>query len=114
MNNPIQLNPKEMINAYLLFFVVHSAQIGVGIQGFQRIIYQDARQDAWISVLIAGIATHIVTFCMIKTLDIYGSHDLYGIQQDIFGKWMGNFFKCVVCYLLLCRLFFLFCEIILK
>jgi len=95
MNNPTQLNPKEMINAYLLFFVVHSAQIGVGIQGFQRIIYQDARQDAWISVLIAGIATHIVTFCMIKTLDIYGSHDLYGIQQDIFGKWMGNFLNAL-------------------
>ncbi|QPA52529.1 GerAB/ArcD/ProY family transporter [Lysinibacillus sphaericus] len=95
MNNPTQLNPKEMINAYLLFFVVHSAQIGVGIQGFQRIIYQDARQDAWISVLIAGIATHIVTFCMIKTLDIYGSHDLYGIQQDIFGKWTGNFLNAL-------------------
>lgn len=95
MDKPIQLNPKDMINAYLLFFVIHSAQIGVGIQGFQRIIYQDARQDAWISVLLAGIATHIVTFCMIKTLEIYGSHDLYGIQLDIFGKWIGNFLNAM-------------------
>lgn len=71
---------------------MHGAQVGVGIQGFQRIIYQEARQDAWISVLLACIATHIVTFCMIKTLEIYGSNDLYGIQQDIYGKWMGNFF----------------------
>lgn len=100
MKNPIQVCPKEMINAYLLFFVVHSAQIGVGIQGFQRIIYQEARQDAWISVLLAGIATHIVTFCMIKTLEIYGSNDLYGIQQDIFGNWFGNFIN--VMYVIYC------------
>ncbi|MGG2054883.1 GerAB/ArcD/ProY family transporter [Lysinibacillus pakistanensis] len=95
MKNPIQLSPKEMINAYMLFFVVHGAQIGVGIQGFQRIIYQEARQDAWISVLLACIATHIVAFCMIKTLEIYGSNDLYGIQQDIYGKWMGNFLNAM-------------------
>ncbi|HBT72891.1 MAG TPA: spore gernimation protein [Lysinibacillus sp.] len=104
MAKPIQLSPKDMINAYLLFFVVHGAQIGVGIQGFQRIIYQDARQDAWISVLLAGIATHIVTFCMIKTLEIYGSNDLYGIQIDIFGKWIGNFLN--VMYVIYCSVAF--------
>ncbi|WP_274517245.1 GerAB/ArcD/ProY family transporter [Lysinibacillus boronitolerans] len=93
------------------FFVVHGAQIGVGIQGFQRIIYQDARQDAWISVLLAGIATHLVTFCMIKTLEIYGSDDLYGIQIDIFGKWIGNFFKCNLCHLLLCGVLFCFTKL---
>jgi hypothetical protein len=74
MNNTIQLSPKDMINAYLLFFVVHSAQIGVGVHGFQRIVYQDAKHDAWISVLLAGLATHIVAFCMIKTLEVYGSN----------------------------------------
>ncbi|WP_341302861.1 GerAB/ArcD/ProY family transporter [Lysinibacillus sp. FSL H8-0500] len=90
MKNPLQLNPKDMVNTYLLFFVMHSAQIGVGVQGFQRIVFQDAKHDAWISVLLAGIATHIVTFFMIKTLEIYGANDLYGIQQDIFGKLIGN------------------------
>ncbi|WP_144509794.1 GerAB/ArcD/ProY family transporter [Bacillus sp. FJAT-22090] len=95
MNNPIRLSPKEMINAYLLFFVIHSAQVGVGIQGFQRIVYQDARHDAWISVLLAGLASHVVAFCMIKTLEIYGSNDLYGIHQDIYGKWLGNFLNAI-------------------
>ncbi|WP_337988282.1 GerAB/ArcD/ProY family transporter [Lysinibacillus macroides] len=81
MKNPLQLNPKDMVNTYLLFFVMHSAQIGVGVQGFQRIVFQDAKHDAWISVLLAGIATHIVTFFMIKTLEIYGANDLYGYCQ---------------------------------
>jgi len=100
MNNPIQLSPKDMINAYLLFFVIHSAQIGVGVHGFQRIVFQEARQDAWISVLLAGLATHIIAFCMIKTLEVYGSNDLYGIQQDVYGKWIGNFLNAI--YILYC------------
>ncbi|MEA0562607.1 MULTISPECIES: GerAB/ArcD/ProY family transporter [Lysinibacillus] len=104
MTKPIQLSPKDMISAYLLFFVIHGAQVGVGIQGFQRIVYQDARQDAWISVLLAGIASHIVAFFMIKTLEIYGSNDLYGIQQDIFGKWIGNLFNAM--YVLYCSVAF--------
>ena len=104
MKNSIRLTPKDMFNAYLLFFVIHSTQIGVGIHGFQRIVYQDARHDAWISVLFAGLATHIVAFCMIKTLEAYGSNDLYGIQQDVYGKWIGNFLNVI--YILYCSVAF--------
>ena len=100
MKNSIQLSPKDMINASMVFFVIHSAQIGVGVHGFQRIVYQDAKHDAWISVLLAGLATHIVAFCMIKTLEVYGSNDLYGIQQDVYGKWIGNFLNAI--YILYC------------
>lgn len=91
----MQIGPSDTISAFLLFFIVHGAQIGVGIHGFQRIIYQDAKQDAWISVILAGLATHIIAIFMLKTLEIYGSNDLYGIHQDIFGKWIGNFFNII-------------------
>jgi spore germination protein (amino acid permease) len=85
------MGPGDMIPAFLLFFIVHSVQLGVGIHGFQRIIYQEAKQDAWISILLAGLATHIVAIFMLKTLKMYGMNDLYGIHQAIFGKWIGNF-----------------------
>ncbi|KQL34351.1 GerAB/ArcD/ProY family transporter [Psychrobacillus sp. FJAT-21963] len=104
MKSSIQVSPKDMLNAYLLFFVIHSAQIGVGIQGFQRIVYQDARHDSWISVLIAGFATHIVVFFMIKTLELYGSNDLYGIHQDVFGKFIGNLLNAT--YIFYCAMAF--------
>ncbi|EPD50586.1 spore germination protein (amino acid permease) [Paenisporosarcina sp. HGH0030] len=100
MNNTIHVKNQEMINAFLLFFVIHTIQVGVGIHGFQRVIYQDAKHDAWISVLLVGIATHIIAIIMIKTLEIYGSNDLYGIHQDIFGKWVGNFLNLL--YILYC------------
>ncbi len=90
MKNSVQMGPGDMIPAFLLFFIVHSVQFGVGIHGFQRIIYQDAKQDAWISILLAGLATHIVAIFMLKTLEMYGLNDLYGIHQAVFGKWIGN------------------------
>jgi spore germination protein (amino acid permease) len=95
-----------MINAFLLFFVIHTTQVGVGIQGFQRIIYEDAKHDAWISVLLIGILTHIVAFVMIKTLDMYDSDDLYGIHQDIFGEWIGKFLTII--YIIYCSSAFFF------
>lgn len=95
MKKSLHIRPSDTINAFLLFFIIHTAQIGIGIQGFQRIVYQDAKHDAWISVILAGLATHIIAIFMLKTLEIYGSNDLYGIHQDVFGKWIGNFFNII-------------------
>lgn len=86
----IEPKPQNMINTLLLVFVIHSMQVGVGIQGFQRIIYMEAKHDAWISVLLSGVATAIVGFIMVKTLQYYENSDLYGIQYDVLGKWLGN------------------------
>ena len=95
-----KLSPKDMINAFLLFFVIHSTQVGVGIHGFQRIVYQDAKHDAWISVLLIGVVSHIIVIFMIKTLEMYDSNDLYEIHQDVFGKWVGNLLNII--YILYC------------
>jgi spore germination protein (amino acid permease) len=86
----IEPKPQKMVNTFLLIFVVHSMQLGVGIQGFQRIIYLEAKHDAWISVILSGVASAIVGFVMVKTLSAYASADLYGIQYDVFGRWLGN------------------------
>lgn len=79
-----------MVNTMLLVFVIFSMQVGVGIQGFQRVIYMEAKHDAWISVILSGVATAIVGFIMVKTLKAYENTDLYGIQYDVLGKWFGN------------------------
>jgi spore germination protein (amino acid permease) len=86
----IEPKPHTLVNTFLLIFVVHSVQLGVGIQGFQRIIYLEAKHDAWISVLFSGAASALVGFVMVKILAAYSSSDLYGIQYDVFGKWLGN------------------------
>lgn len=105
MKNVIHVKPQDMINAFLVFFVVHTTQIGVGIHGFQRIIYQESKHDAWISVLVIGLFSHVIAIVMIKTLEMYDSHDLYGINRDVFGTWVGNFIN--VLYVFYCSVAFI-------
>ncbi|KPL60224.1 GerAB/ArcD/ProY family transporter [Rossellomorea vietnamensis] len=92
--------PQSLLNAFMVMFIIHSVQMGVGIQGFQRIIYMDAGHDAWISVILSGIVTCLIGFVMVKTLNYYESSDLYGIQRDVYGKWLGTCMN--VLYVLYC------------
>lgn len=95
-----QPKPQFLLSTFLVFFIIHANQVGIGIHGFQRLIFMEARQDAWISVLIAGFATHIVVFVIIKTLQIYGSTDIYGIHHEVYGKWLGKVLNSL--YILYC------------
>jgi spore germination protein (amino acid permease) len=85
-----QPNPPYILSTFILFFIIHSAQVGIGIQGFQRLIFFEAKQDAWISVVLAGLYTHIVVMVIIKTLQLYGPTDIYGIHHEVYGKWIGK------------------------
>lgn len=79
----------EQFDASMLIFAIVGVQIGVGIAGFQRIIYQEAKQDSWISVLLAAVCVQLVLFMMVKTLQTQENADLYGIHTFLFGKWLA-------------------------
>lgn len=104
MKSALHISNDQKINASLFFYVVSAAQIGVGIHGFQRVIVKEAGHDAWISVILATLFSHIVVFIMIKTLELFPSNDLYGIHLDIFGKYFGSFLNLI--YVLYCTFAF--------
>lgn len=87
----------HQFHAYLLFYVIVSVQIGVGIFSFQRSAFKVTGHDAWISVIIAGICTHLTIWLIVRMLEKYESTDLYGIHYDIFGKYIGTILNC--CYM---------------
>ncbi|MEH7176559.1 GerAB/ArcD/ProY family transporter [Neobacillus vireti] len=93
----VNLHPKEglLINAFMLVFIIHSIQVGVGMAGLPRIVYLEAKHDAWISVFLAGLLTSVVLVFMIQMLKQYDSADLYGIHVDVFGKWAGHFLNVI-------------------
>ncbi|MER2170878.1 MAG: GerAB/ArcD/ProY family transporter [Psychrobacillus psychrodurans] len=103
MNNMLQVDSTQKFNASLLFFIISKVQIGIGVYGFQSLIYEDAKQDSWISIIISYLAAHLLVIVIFKTLEIYESDDMYGIHLDLFGKYLGNFINIifVVYYLLL-------------
>jgi spore germination protein AB len=80
----------KKIGPYLVFFLIVSVQIGVGILSFQTSIVKDAGHDAWISIILAGFGVHIILFLLYKLLHA-SNGDLVTIHNDLFGKWIGGF-----------------------
>jgi spore germination protein AB len=77
------------ISPFMAAFVVVSMQIGIGVLGFQRIISKDAGYDAWMSVIGAGLAVHIIVWIMYKICEGVDG-DVMTANIFVFGKTIGN------------------------
>lgn len=98
MEQSIPENAK--ISPFLVFFLVHTMQVGIGILGFQRIIAMTAGYDAWISVLFAGLTVHIIIWMMYKIAET-ANGDIVSAHSFIFGqkigKWVSLPFALYLC-----------------
>ena len=86
----LSIKPGNQLQAFYLFFIIAGIQIGVGIIGAPRYIYMEAQRDSWLSILIAFVYICILFMCMFFILNQYENADYFGIQVDIFGKWLGK------------------------
>ncbi|MFC4024573.1 GerAB/ArcD/ProY family transporter [Oceanobacillus longus] len=86
----VKMKSSLQFNAFYLFFIISSIQLGVGMLGSPTYIFAEARQDSWISVIITSIFVIFVLFVMLLILKQYENADILGIQVDIFGKWFGK------------------------
>ncbi|MDR6120682.1 spore germination protein AB [Bacillus sp. SLBN-46] len=85
-----QLVPeKAKVSPFLVFFLVHTMQLGIGVLGFQRIIALTAGYDAWISVIFAGLSIHIIIWMMYKILETVDG-DIITAHSFVFGKKIGK------------------------
>ncbi|UOY93588.1 spore germination protein [Ectobacillus sp. JY-23] len=74
-----------MISAFLVMFIIHSAQVGVGVLGFQAAISRLVGQDAWIAVVLTGILFHVIVY-MIYGIFNGDSKEFVHIMQKNFGS----------------------------
>ncbi|KGX83282.1 GerAB/ArcD/ProY family transporter [Pontibacillus marinus] len=96
----LDISKGTQIQAFYLFFLIHTMQVGAGLMGVTTHIFQAAKHDAWISILIAGLWMHLIIFVMIKMLEQYQNTDLFGIQRDVFGKWINLVLgTCITIYI---------------
>ncbi|WP_409251903.1 GerAB/ArcD/ProY family transporter [Bacillus sp. SCS-153A] len=87
--------PKNrQISPFIILFLIHSIQVGVGVLGYQRVIAKSAGYDAWMAVIIAGLLTNIIVFIIFKVVQT-GGGDLIEANKTAFGKWFGKFFDTV-------------------
>ena len=92
--NAIELNLKVKkslrIRAFQMYFIIVGIQVGVGILGTPRYIFNQSQQDAWLSILIAFIYMILLVWTMFVILGQYENADIFSIQVDLFGKWIGK------------------------
>ncbi|MFQ3543425.1 GerAB/ArcD/ProY family transporter [Halobacillus rhizosphaerae] len=86
----LTISSDQAVQAFYVFFIVHTLQIGAGLMGVPRILFVEAESDAWISIIIASLCIHFVVWIMLLILKEYESADILGIQEDVFGKWIGR------------------------
>ncbi|MRX72283.1 GerAB/ArcD/ProY family transporter [Bacillus lacus] len=80
---------KFQVSGFLVFFLLHSIQFGVGVLGFQRIIAIEAGHEAWMSVLLSGVVVNINIWMMYYVLKrVKGG--MAEIHVSLLGKWIGN------------------------
>ncbi|BBW97463.1 GerAB/ArcD/ProY family transporter [Geobacillus sp. FSL W8-0032] len=83
------ITERSKISPFMVFYIIMSMQIGVGVLGFQRIIAQTAGHDAWISVLVAGAGGHLILALMYWILQ-KANGDFIHLHHQLFGRWLGN------------------------
>ncbi|HLU22850.1 MAG TPA: GerAB/ArcD/ProY family transporter [Bacillaceae bacterium] len=86
----------RIINAFMVFFIIHTSQIGMGILGVPRIIFLESKQDAWISILLSGIFISLITWLMISILNKNEGDTLFEIHVHIFGRLIGSIFNFLI------------------
>jgi len=90
MNINVKMKDNLKMRAFYLFIVIAGLQVGVGILGVPSLVIEEARQDAWLSVIIATVFILLLLFVMMLILKQYDNADILGVQVDIFGTVLGK------------------------
>ncbi|WP_260871609.1 spore germination protein [Bacillus sp. X1(2014)] len=89
------MNKRHQVSPYLVFFIVYSSQVGIGILGFQRTIAAKAGYDAWMGVLLAGCLVQLFIWMMFKLLE-KADGDIVDVHSKVFGNILGKFFSFII------------------
>ncbi|MFC5653328.1 endospore germination permease [Paenibacillus solisilvae] len=77
------------ISGLQILWLIFSMQIGMILLRLTQAIAQ-SKQDAWISVLLAGVAGIGITYVSAKVSVLYPNQTFIEFTQTILGKWLGK------------------------
>ncbi|WP_246096073.1 GerAB/ArcD/ProY family transporter [Paenibacillus sinopodophylli] len=78
------------ITGLQIFWMITIMDLGMTLIMTLTPSLQAAKQDIWISILVAGGITLIITWLVTKTVQLYPEQNLIQFCQTILGKWMGK------------------------
>ncbi|WP_082232966.1 GerAB/ArcD/ProY family transporter [Halobacillus massiliensis] len=104
MEGSISVKESSKVSPFFAFFIISSTQIGVGVLGFQKYIVQGMGYDAWMAVILAGLAIHLYIWLIYSIMN-RTQMDIIYLNRALLGKWLGNFINAIlIAYLLLLSL----------
>lgn len=90
------LDNKHKITSIQLFVFIIAVQIGIGIITLPSMLVEIAGRDAWISVVLAGIASSFVLVVIMLLLNRYKDKSIFEINSLLYGKYLGCFLNLFI------------------
>ncbi|MHA2896100.1 GerAB/ArcD/ProY family transporter [Bacillus cereus] len=81
---------KRKISRLEYILTISGVQVGFGLLTLPREVAQGANTDGWISIIIGGGITTIVSLCIIKIMEKHSDFTLLNILTCYLGKWLGK------------------------
>ena len=78
------------ISTWQLFWMFTTLEISMSIWLTISPTIEIAKQDAWISLAVAGFIGLAVTMILVRVSQRHASHTLVEFAQKLFGKWVGK------------------------
>nr|WP_276316134.1 endospore germination permease [Paenibacillus lignilyticus] len=88
--SPGNRRQKVKISPWQLFWMFTTLEISMSIWLTVSPSIEIARQDAWISLVVAGVIGLFVTLICLRVSQRHSSHTLVEFAQKLFGKWIGK------------------------
>ncbi|MCD7036131.1 spore germination protein [Metabacillus sp. GX 13764] len=91
-----RISEKAQISPFMIFYLTHSIQFGVGVLGFQRIIAKEAGNDGWMVVILSGIIAHLSFWMIVTMLKRSKGKNIVDLHKEYLGKWLGHAFSLLI------------------
>ncbi|MGV3137392.1 GerAB/ArcD/ProY family transporter [Brevibacillus agri] len=82
------------LTVFQYIYLIHGAQVGIGVLSMPRELAEVAGTDGWLSILIGWFAAMAVSLVIIGIMKRYPGKTIVDLLPLFLGKWLGK--VCVV------------------
>lgn len=77
-------------------FLIHGAQVGIGITKYPLQLAEVAGTDGWMGIILGWAISVMASLMIIQVMKKHPEENLINLLQRYFGKWMGKLFTIFI------------------
>ncbi|MFP3126401.1 spore germination protein [Ectobacillus funiculus] len=71
-------------------FLIHGAQVGIGVLQLPRVLAEKAGTDGWIPIIFGWLLSVISSLIIVQVMKKYPEGTLFDLLTNYFGTWVGK------------------------